>query len=203
MNKVIHWLGHAAVKITGEVIIYVDPYEISGGEKADIILITHDHYDHLSKDDLDKIVGDDTVIVIPASCRNRLDDPVKTISPGESLTVKGVTIQAVPAYNIGKAFHPKENAYVGYVFSTGGVSYYHAGDSDYIPEMKTVKADVAFLPVGGTYTMNAEEAAQAAADIKPDLAIPIHWGSIVGSRAEAEKFRDLCFCQVNILEPES
>lgn len=202
MNKAIHWLGHSGIKITGDKTIYVDPYQIYGGEKADLILITHDHYDHLSMDDIEKISGEGTTMVLPASCNTRFEGTVKSISPGESITVQGVEIQAVPAYNIGKAFHPKEKDYVGYIFSTGGVKYYHAGDTDHIPEMKDINVDVAFLPVGGTYTMTAEEAAQAAADIGPKLAIPIHWGSIVGSLSNAEKFQSLCSCQVDIPERE-
>ena len=202
MLEKVHWLGHASVKITGEKVVYIDPFQIEGGETADIILITHDHYDHLSKDDIRKIQGEETVIVVPVSSAEAVKGNVKTVSPGDTVTVEGVEIRAVPAYNVGKQFHPKEKKYVGYVFKLNDIIYYHAGDTDVIPEMKSIRADVAFLPVGGTYTMNAEEAARAVKDIQPKVAVPIHWGSIVGSKKDAEKFKSLCDCEVRILERE-
>lgn len=202
MREAIHWLGHASIKITGSKTIYVDPFQISGGEPADLILITHDHYDHCSPDDVKKIQAKHTVLIAPSSAAKELSGNVKTIKPGESFTVEGVEIQAVPSYNIQAPFHPKEKGYVGYVFKLDGTTYYHPGDTDFIPEMKNIHADVAFLPVGGKYTMNAEEAANAANTIQPKLAIPIHWGSIVGSQKDAEKFRDLCKCKVEILKAE-
>ncbi len=202
MLENVHWLGHASFKITGEKIIYIDPYRITGGETADIILITHDHYDHLSKEDIEKIIGEKTVVIVPTSAGDAIKGNVKKVKPGDTLTVEGVEIQAVPAYNTGKEFHPRGKNYVGYVFKVGGVSYYHAGDTDYIPEMKDIHADVAFLPVGGTYTMDAEEAAKAAEDIKPKVAVPMHWGTIVGSEKDARKFESLCGCEVRILKKE-
>jgi L-ascorbate metabolism protein UlaG (beta-lactamase superfamily) len=201
--KNIHWLGHASVRINGSKTIYVDPYELSeNAEKADIILITHNHYDHLSVEDIKKIANDQTTVVIPASLLVSLKYEVKKVDIGQTITVKGVEIRAVPAYNIIKTFHPRSQGYVGYVFALDGITYYHAGDTDHIPEMRGVKADVVFLPVGGTYTMDAVHAAEAVKDIKPALAIPIHWGSIVGSKADAEKFKSLCACEVRILEKE-
>lgn len=199
----IHWLGHASVRINGSKTVYVDPYELSDdAEKADIILITHNHYDHLSVEDIKKISDDQTVVVIPASLLVSLENIVNKVDIGQTITVKGVEIRAVPSYNIVKNFHPRSQGYVGYVFTLDDITYYHAGDTDYIPEMRGVKADVVFLPVGGTYTMDAVHAAEAAKDINPTLAIPIHWGSIVGSKADAEKFKSLCACEVRILEKE-
>ena len=201
--KNIHWLGHASVRINGSKTIYVDPYELSeDAEKADIILITHNHYDHLSVEDIKKIANDQTVVVIPASLLVSLKYEVNKVDIGQTITVKGVEIRAVPAYNIIKTFHPRSQGYVGYVFTLDGITYYHAGDTDHIPEMRGVKADVVFLPVGGTYTMDAAQAAEAVKDINPSLAIPIHWGSIVGSKADAEKFKNLCACEVRILDKE-
>ena len=202
MLEHVHWLGHASIKISGDKTVYVDPYQIHGGETADIILITHNHYDHLSKEDIEKIRSDQTAIVIPASCEGKLKGNVKTINAGETLTIEGVKIRAVPSYNLGKSFHPRDRHNLGYVFTLNDVTYYHAGDTDHIPEMKEVKADVAFLPVGGTYTMTAEEAARAVEDINPKTAVPIHWGSIVGSRRDADTFKSLCSCDVEILESE-
>ena len=200
MLENVHWLGHASFKITGEKIIYIDPYQIAGGETADIILITHDHYDHLSMDDIEKIMGEKTVVVAPASAGDAIKGNLKKVNPGDTLTIEGVEIQAVPAYNIGKEFHPRDKNYVGYVFKIGGVSYYHAGDTDYIPEMKDIHVDVAFLPVGGTYTMNAEEAATAADIIGAGLTIPMHWGDIVGTRKDADDFKRLAKVRVEILD---
>ena len=203
MLENVHWLGHASIKITGEKTIYVDPYQIKGGETADIILITHDHYDHLSPEDLKKIQGEKTVVVTTASSAGKVRGNVKTVSPGDTLHVEGVEIHAVPAYNIGKQYHPKDRAYVGFLFKVGGKTYYHAGDTDLIPEMRGLKPDVAFLPVGGTFTMNAQEAAKAVKEIQPKVVVPMHWGSIVGSVKDAEAFQGLCECDVQILERES
>ena len=203
MLENVHWLGHASIKITGEKTVYVDPYQIEGGETADLILITHDHYDHLSQEDLKKIQGEKTVIVTTASSAEKVRGNVKTVSPGDTLTVEGVEIHALPAYNIDKQYHPKDRAYVGFLFKVGGKTYYHAGDTDLIPEMKDLKPDVAFLPVGGTFTMNAQEAANAVKEIQPKVVVPMHWGSIVGSVKDAETFKGLCKCDVQILERES
>ena len=203
MIENVHWLGHSSIKITGEKTIYVDPYQIKGGETADVIFITHDHYDHLSQEDLKKIQGEKTVIVTTASSAGKVRGNVKTVSPGDTLTVEGVEIHVLPAYNIGKQYHPKDRAYVGFLFKVGGKTYYHAGDTDLIPEMKGLKPDVAFLPVGGTFTMNAQEAAKAVKEIQPKVVVPMHWGSIVGSVKDAEAFQGLCECDVQILERES
>lgn len=202
MLEKVHWLGHASFKIMGEKTVYVDPYQIKGGEIADIILITHDHFDHLSENDIRKIQGDKTVVVVPASAAGAVSGNVRTVKPGDTLTVEDVEIQVVPSYNIGKQFHPREKEYVGYIFRVGDVTYYHAGDTDVIPEMKEIQTDVAFLPVGGNYTMNAEEAAKAAGDIQPKVAVPMHWGTIVGSEKDAEKFKNLCGCEARILKQE-
>ncbi len=187
----IKWYGHASIMIKAEKIIYIDPFELSSGtEKADIILITHEHYDHFSPEDIKKIQKENTVIVSTSDVIAKVKEEKKEISPGKELEIYGVKIKAVPAYNIDKRFHPKERNWVGYIVEVNGVSVYHAGDTDFIPEMKNLgKIDIAFLPVGGTYTMNAKEAAQAANTISPKVAIPIHWGSIVGSEMDAETFK--------------
>lgn len=212
MLKNIHWLGHDTFKImAGEKVIYTDPFKIKRKDKADIILITHDHFDHCSPEDVGKIQGPDTVIVATSDCAEKLSGDVKTIKPGDKITVKDIDIEAVPAYNTNKQFHTKDKDWVGYIFTplkkatdetpdrvkestslTGftveGQRIYIAGDTDYIPEMKTFKADIALLPVSGTYVMTAGEAVQAALDIKPKIAIPMHYGAIVGSENDAERF---------------
>jgi L-ascorbate metabolism protein UlaG (beta-lactamase superfamily) len=196
----VQWLGHASIKITGEKVIYIDPYQIKGGEEADIILITHDHYDHLSLEDIEKVRADHTVTVVPASTSHVVPGKIEKVRPGDRVVVQGIEIEAVPAYNQSKPFHPREKQHVGYLFKVNDFTYYHTGDTDYIPEMKDIKTDVVFLPIGGTYTMTAEEAVQAVKDIQPKMAVPIHWGTIVGSEADALQFQTLCECEVKILD---
>jgi L-ascorbate metabolism protein UlaG (beta-lactamase superfamily) len=202
MIEKIHWLGHDSFRLEGEVTVYIDPWKLPpNSPKADIILITHDHYDHCSPEDVAKIQKADTVIVtIPAAAR-KLKGEVKTVKPGDKITVKGVEIEAVPAYNTDKPFHPKGAGHVGFIVTLGGKRIYHAGDTDFIPEMKGLKVDIALLPVSGTYVMTAEEAAKAADAIKPEVAIPMHYGEIVGSERDAERFKELTSVQVTILKP--
>ena len=219
-NVEIKWLGHSGFLIKNHKMIYIDPYnikEVPEDEKADLILITHSHYDHCSVADLQKIVKEGTKIVITADCQSkimRFDVPIKIeiIEPGQELDLGQVKISAVPAYNIDKHFHPKDENWVGYLIKMNDVLVYHSGDTDIIPEMQKLtgykqsgKDFIALLPVGGRFTMSAEEAAEAAKIIKPSLAIPMHYGSIVGSEEDAKEFKELCEeegIEVQILEKE-
>jgi len=188
MVENIHWLGHDTFKITGEKVIYTDPFKIKKKDNADIILITHEHFDHCSPDDVRMLQGPETVIVATTDCAKKLSGKVKTVKPGDTLNVGGIEIEVVPSYNTNKQFHPKTNSWVGYIFTVNARRVYIAGDTDYIPEMKTFKVDIALLPVSGTYVMTAEEAIKAALDIKPKVAIPMHYDSIVGTKDDAKKF---------------
>ena len=187
------WLGHDTFKIeSGGKVIYTDPFQLKEGlPKADLILITHEHYDHCSPDDVRKITKDGTVIVAPGDCEGKLTGNVRMVKPGDRLTEMGVDIEAVPAYNTNKQFHPKFQSWVGYIFTLEGKRIYLAGDTDRIPEMKGFRCDIALLPVSGTYVMTAEEAAKAAEDINPEVAVPMHYASIVGTEDDAEKFKKL------------
>jgi len=190
MLKNIHWLGHDTFKVVGEKVIYTDPFKIKKKDTADIILITHEHFDHCSPEDVKKIQGPNTVIVATSDCTAKLSGKTKVVKAGDKLNIEGIDIEAVPAYNTNKQFHTKDKGWVGYIFTVQGHRIYIAGDTDYIPEMKKFKADIALLPVSGTYVMTADEAIKAALDIKPKVAIPMHYGSIVGSENDAKKFAD-------------
>ncbi len=186
----IHWLGHDGFRIDAEKTVYIDPYEISGGPRADVILISHEHFDHCSPADVAKIQGPDTVIVTEKDSAGKLSGDVRVVRPGDTVSVGGITVRAVPAYNTDKDFHPRENGWLGFVLEAEGVRVYHAGDADFIPEMKDLEVDIALLPVSGTYVMTADQAVQAALAIAPKLAIPMHYGAIVGSEQDAERFRE-------------
>lgn len=185
----IHWLGHDGFRIDAEKIIYIDPYQINPGKKADLILITHAHSDHCSPADISKIQKLDTIIVTEKDSAENLEGHIRIVTPGDELTIGAVKIEAVPAYNTNKDFHPKANGWLGFIVEFNGVRLYHAGDTDHIPEMNDFKVDIALLPVSGTYVMTAGEAVDAAISIGPKLAIPMHIGAIVGSDQDAATFK--------------
>jgi L-ascorbate metabolism protein UlaG (beta-lactamase superfamily) len=194
----IFWLGHSSIKIKGEMILYIDPWKIEGGEAADIILISHSHHDHLSPDDVKTLQKEGTVVVTTEDCARQIEGDVRVLRPGDEVIINDVTVEAVPSYNLEKAFHPRAEKWIGFLVTMGGKRIYYCGDTDFIPEMRNIRADIVIAPVGGTYTMTAEEAARAVNVIKPEAAIPIHYDDIVGSIKDAERFRDLCECSVDI-----
>ncbi len=200
--KNITWLGHDGFLIKGDgKAIVIDPFQVKKCEPADVILVTHEHYDHCSPEDIQKVQEASTVIVTEADSAKKLSGDVRVVQPGDKLTVSGIQIEAVPAYNTNKNFHPKQNGWLGFVLTVDGVRIYHAGDTDLIPEMDSIKADIALLPVSGTYVMTAEEAVEAAKIIKPKLVIPMHYDSIVGSADDARRFSDALSgtCEVVVL----
>ena len=210
-NVEIKWLGHDSFRITDVLekrVIYIDPFQLTGGEKADIILITHSHYDHCSIADLKKISTPKTVILAPADCQSSFQGKVDCrdaviMNPGHNVTMGNIHVEAVPAYNTNKRFHPKDNDWVGYVIDLNSKRIYHSGDTDFIPEMANLhKIDIALMAVSGTYVMTAEEAAKAVETFKPKLAIPMHYGSIVGDSNDAETFKKLSKVPVEILKKE-
>lgn len=187
----IHWLGHDAFRIDGPPVVCIDPFQLAGSPpEADLILVTHDHFDHLSPDDIAKVRGPRTVVVGPREVAAKLAG-VQAMSAGETKMFAGVTVKAVPAYNTNKKFHPRADGKLGFIVTVGGMTIYHAGDTDAIPEMAGLAPDVALLPVSGTYVMTASEAADAARAIGPKVAIPMHYGAIVGSDSDARTFATL------------
>ncbi len=198
----IKWLGHSGFLIKDSKVIYIDPYNIKeDSEKADLILITHSHYDHCSVSDINKIIKEGTKIIIPADCQSkitRFEIPIKMqiVEPEQELNHGNIKISTLPAYNIDKPFHSKDESWVGYLIKMNGLLLYHAGDTDVIPEMQKLtgyhKKFIALLPIGGRFTMSVEEAVEAAKIIKPFLAIPMHYGSIVGNNEDAQEFCELC-----------
>ncbi len=182
------WFGHASVLIKTKFrTVYIDPWKIPDKSPvATLILITHEHYDHLSVRDIKKISDKNTKIVAAQCCKSKLGGfPVRLVFPGEELVVAGVSLSVVSSYNLDKGFHRKENSGVGFVADIAGLKYYHPGDCDFIPEMESVVCDIAFMPCGGTYTMTGWEAAQAANSFNPKVVVPIHWGDIVGTKEDA------------------
>lgn len=206
MSVTLVWYGHDAFRIDGPPIVYIDPWNLPDDlPLADVVLITHDHYDHCSPDDIEKVLGPDTLIVGPQAALAKvrgLEAATRAVTPGDHFTVGHLTVDVVPAYNVNKRFHPRRAGHVGYVVHLHGVRVYHAGDTDVIPEMKDVRCDVALLPVSGTYVMTADEAAEAARLLQPRLVVPMHYGAIVGSRKDAERLARLIDIPVHILEPE-
>jgi L-ascorbate metabolism protein UlaG (beta-lactamase superfamily) len=204
----VEWLGHSGFRIrAGRASIYIDPYRAADGPKADLILLTHGHYDHFSPQDVERLTHEGTTVVAPSPVAERLSGQVRSIAPREVLELGRIDVRAVAAYNTskrdgeGRPFHPREAGWVGYELRVGGERLYHSGDTDVIPEMDEVAGvDVALLAVSGVYVMTPGEAAEAARRIQPAVAVPMHWGEHIGSRADAEAFADMAPVEVRIMD---
>ena len=194
MLEKIQVLCHSSIRFDKEKIIYFDPFKIEKNyNDANYIFITHDHYDHYSEEDIDKVIKEDTILIAPEGLLEKMqkhgykNNNIITVKPNNQYSEKGIKFETMPAYNINKQFHPKENEWVGYVLELNNINYYIAGDTDITEENRKVKCDVAFVPVGGTYTMDYKEAAQLINEIKPKVAVPIHYGSVVGTKLDEKK----------------
>jgi len=195
----IRWYGHASFMIeTDGKIIYIDPYIIpKNPNKADIILITHEHYDHCDTNNIEKLRKLNTVIITTDGAAKKIKNGVAIVRPDDTLHINNIDIKAVHAYNINKYFHKKGDG-VGFIIGSEGKRIYHSGDTDFIPEMKNLgDINIALMAVGGKYTMNAREAADAVKVIRPDIAIPMHWGNVVGSREDAKIFKEIVERETN------
>ena len=195
MLENIEVLYHSRIRISKNKIIYIDPFKIDKNyNDADIVFITHDHYDHYSEEDIDKVINKNTTIIIPEELLTKLlrkginKNAIITVEPNVKYMVQGIKFETIPAYNTNKSFHPKENDWVGYIITLNDIRYYVAGDTDITEENRKVKCDVAFVPVGGTYTMDFKEAAQLINEIQPKIAVPIHYGSVIGTEQDASDF---------------
>jgi L-ascorbate metabolism protein UlaG (beta-lactamase superfamily) len=211
----ISWLGHSAFRLSNGKVVYIDPFQIKAAAPADVILITHEHYDHCNLEDVKKIIKSNTVIVTTAAAQDKLrtvNTQFLLMVPGKSYSIDGVKIEAVPAFNVDKfrtpgvPFHPEQDHKLGFIVTIGGVRIWHAGDTDNIPGItKHVKnIDVALVPISGTYVMTSDEAAKAVNMIKPKIAIPMHYGAIVGNERDAFRFEKNVKegTEVKILEKE-
>jgi L-ascorbate metabolism protein UlaG (beta-lactamase superfamily) len=201
------WFRQASFRWSDpERVVYVDPWGTpDDAPPADLILITHAHFDHFQPDEIARLRRGDTQVVAPHDVAAELSGAVTAVAPGETYMIAGVSFTTVPAYNTREEaleFHPRSNRWVGYVFEFGGITYYHAGDTDHAPELDDVRADVAMVPIGGHYTMNPEEAAGLARVIVPRVAVPMHFGFVVGSPSDAERFRSAAApVAVEVLSP--
>jgi len=203
MSITVLWLGHASFEIVAaDVIIYIDPWKLKDApHDATLVLVSHSHYDHYSAADVAKVVAADTMLIASADVVAQHGSG-RALRPGDTLDFVGGKVTAVAAYNPNKQFHPQANNWIGFIVEIDGKRIYYAGDTDLTPEMQALtNIDLALLPVGGTYTMNAEEASDAVNKFKPAQALPYHWGDIVGDSSDAEKFRNSAACQVTVLTP--
>ena len=186
---------HSSIRVKAGKVLRFDPFRISGTPRdADVIFITHEHFDHFSPEDISAVMKADTLFVMPETMRRAArsagisEDRITFVKPGQTAQICGFEVSAVPAYNIGKPFHPRENNWVGYAVAAAGKRLYVCGDTDAVPEALSVKCDIIFVPIGGHFTMDAKEAAAMVSKMAPVTAVPVHYGSVAGSPGDAEVF---------------
>lgn len=203
MSINVQWLNHASFRIThGETVIYIDPWKLkTSAHDATAVLVSHSHYDHYSSKDIANVSNTETKLTASADVIRQHGNG-QVLQPGETIKFEGFKVTAAAAYNPNKQFHPKANNWLGFVIEIDSKRIYYAGDTDMTDEMKSLKdIDLALLPVGGTYTMNAAEAAEAVKYFKPNHAVGYHWGDIIGSKSDAEEFSKIAECEVTVLKP--
>lgn len=207
MIENIEVLFHSSIRINKDKVIYIDPFKVNKSyNDADLIFITHDHFDHYSEEDIDKVIKEDTILIAPESMISKLlnngikKEQIVAVKQNEKKEINSIKFETIPAYNINKQFHPKENGWVGYIIEIDNIRYYIAGDTDITNENKQVKCEVALVPVGGTYTMNYVEAAKLINEIKPKIAIPIHYGSVAGTKEDGINFVNLINNNIKAIE---
>ena len=197
----ITWFRGSSIRIRRMgVEVHVDPLGVDEDSEADFVLLTHPHFDNFSEEDIARVRGDGTILVAPASMKKQLDDADHLMRPGDMLQLDGFDVLAVPAHNVGKKFHTSDQGWLGYVFTVGGTTFYHAGDTDFLPSMSGIRCDVAFLPVGGHYTMGVEDAARAGEACGAEIIVPIHWGEGHGTDTDVARLRELFAREVRVLE---
>jgi len=195
------WFRGSSVRIRRMgVEIHVDPLRVDEDSQADFVLLTHPHYDNFSEDDIARVRGERTVLIAPTSMKKQLDEADHFMRPGDMLQLDGFDVLAVPAHNVEKKFHPPESGWLGYVFTLDGITYYHAGDTDFLPSMFGIRCDVAFLPIGGHYTMGVEDAAKAGEACGAEVIVPIHWGESHGTDEDIDKLREMFSRTVHVLD---
>ena len=201
----LHWIAHDTFRIDHPVVIYIDPWNLpADSPEADIVLVSHDHHDHCSPEDVEAVRKADTLVIANPGAAEKLAEQVEVMKVGETKEHAGISIEAVPAYNLEKPFHPKEEGHLGFILEIEGERLYFAGDTDHIPEMDSIECDLALLPVSGKYVMGPEEAAEAAATLRPKLIVPMHYGAgVVGTIGDAERFSELTDVPVEIMDAEA
>ncbi|MDX1494470.1 MAG: MBL fold metallo-hydrolase [Longimicrobiales bacterium] len=200
----ITWFRGSSVRIRRDDLeIHVDPLGVDEDSEADFVLLTHPHYDNFSEDDIARVRGARTVLIAPASMKKQLDDADHFMRPGDMLQLEGFDVLAVPAHNVAKKFHTPDQGWLGYVFTVGGTTYYHAGDTDFLDAMYGIRCDVAFLPVGGHYTMGVDDAAKAGEACGAEVVVPIHWGDPHGTEDDIRRLEELFSRKVKVLEPHA
>lgn len=195
------WFRRSSVRIRrGGIEIHVDPWDVTEESEADFILLTHPHYDNFSEEDIARVRGSNTIVMAPSTMKKQLGDADHFLHPGDMVQLDRLDVLAVPAHNRGRKFHPAASGWLGYVFTVGDVTYYHAGHTDFLDSMFGIRCDVAFLPCCSDYTMGPEDAARAGEACGASIIVPIHWSPVSETPVDTQKIEDLFDGTVQFLE---